>query len=212
MPTLPLVLLRDKVLFPGDFGPLFISRPDSLRALEAGGARVAVATQRVTESDEPRAEDIYQVGTLGLVSEKTRVDEDVTRIVLESKERIKIDSFSAQKSGLFRANGYFLVEATPFPDHIESPSDIDSVVKAIFDKYDELRRRRGLPPEALQLLHGAALDSGTLVPMALHYLAAGDNRHFIPLGRRQALLEAPSQPARLRLFHTILDEELARLA
>lgn len=208
---LPLLPLRDKVLFPGDFGPLFEPRPSSQAAIDfatAVGGRVAVVTQKVTEAYEPRPHEVHAVGTLGIIVERTD-DDDVTRIVLESKERVRIHGFAAHRSGLFRRSGFYLVDTTLVSDAPrQTDDDLQPLIRAVFSGYDELRRRRGLPPEAMRLLEGAQLDQGeSLTRMALHYLALGDSRHFIPLPRRQALLETPSLRSRLELLAAVLAEE-----
>jgi ATP-dependent Lon protease len=89
----PLLPLRDIVVFPHMVVPLFVGRQKSINALEKAlekDKQIVLATQRDAKVDEPAAEDIYKIGTLGNIIQLIRLPDDSVKILVEGKRRTKI--------------------------------------------------------------------------------------------------------------------------
>ncbi len=93
---LPVIPVRDTVLFPGVMAPLFIGRPKSLKALEAAaakGRRVLVVAQKTLQEEDPQAEDLYEVGTLAAIVQTARLPDGTTKVLLEGLARTQVETF-----------------------------------------------------------------------------------------------------------------------
>ncbi len=98
--VLPLLPIRDIVVFPNMVAPLFIGRPKSIRALEQAvsrGRELVLAAQRSAEKDEPGVDDIYPVGTLGQVIQLMRLPDQNVKVLIEGKSRARILRFTQEK-------------------------------------------------------------------------------------------------------------------
>ena len=95
---IPLLPLRDIVVFPHMVVPLFVGRPKSIQALEdamAGDRQLVVAAQRQAGEEDPTPEDIYSVGTLGTIIQLLRLPDGTVKVLVEGKSRAEIRSFVA---------------------------------------------------------------------------------------------------------------------
>ena len=93
----PLLPLRDIVVFPNMVVPLFVGRPKSIKALEdavAGGRELLLSAQRVAAKDEPAADDIFQIGTLGSIIQLLRLPDQTVKVLVEGRSRASIRSFT----------------------------------------------------------------------------------------------------------------------
>jgi len=96
----PVLPVRDIVLFPGIIVPLFVGRPRSLKALEDAmlkERKVLVLAQREMITDDPREEDLFRIGTLCQVLQMVRVPDGTTKALVEGMERAAVESFSTEK-------------------------------------------------------------------------------------------------------------------
>ena len=94
----PLLPLRDIVVFPHMVVPLFVGRPKSIQALEdamAGDRQLVVAAQRVAGDEDPTPEDIYGIGTLGTIIQLLRLPDGTVKVLVEGQTRVEIRSFAS---------------------------------------------------------------------------------------------------------------------
>ena len=102
--VIPLLPLRDIVVFPSMVVPLFVGRPKSIKALEdavAGGRELVLAAQRVASKDEPGQEDIFRIGTLGTIIQLLRLPDQTVKVLVEGKTRARIEEYLRARRPVF---------------------------------------------------------------------------------------------------------------
>ncbi len=143
---LPLLPLRDLIIFPHMMMPLFVGREKSINALEEAMSKqsdIVLAAQRDAKTNNPEPGDIYDVGTVGTIIQLLRLPDGTVKVLVEGKRRVKIQRFSTHDS-------YFVVEVTDLPEIMESPVETSALmrsVKTTFENYVKLNKR--IPPEIL---------------------------------------------------------------
>src|SRR5437868_14677284 len=119
--SLPLVPLRDMVVFPHMMAPFVVGRESSIRALEAALAtptkRLFLAAQRDPQLDEPRPEDIYEVGVVANVAQSLKLPNGHIKVMVEGVRRGRITAFE-------RRGEYLSVAVEPMPVR---PADVESL-------------------------------------------------------------------------------------
>ncbi len=107
--TLPLLPLRDMVLFPHMVAPLFIGRERSVEAIKkamADDQEIFLSAQKDAKLDEPGKKDIYKVGTIGTILQLLRLPDGTVKALIEGKKRAEIKAFVSGEK-------YFVVEVNP---------------------------------------------------------------------------------------------------
>lgn len=143
---LPMLPLRDLIIFPHMMMPLFVGREKSINALEDAMSKqtdIVLAAQRDAKTNNPEAKDIYSVGTVGTIIQLLRLPDGTVKVLVEGKRRVKIKDFVPHES-------FFIVETEEvnedISDQIETHALIRSV-KSTFETYVKLNKR--IPPEIL---------------------------------------------------------------
>ena len=98
--VVPLLPLRDIVVFPTMVVPLFVGRPKSIKALEeavAGGRELLLAAQRNASKDDPDEADIHRIGTLGSIIQLLRLPDQTVKVLVEGRSRAHLRSFTKQE-------------------------------------------------------------------------------------------------------------------
>jgi ATP-dependent Lon protease len=177
---LPVLPLRDLVVFPYMVVPILAGRSASLAALEAsehGGRWLFLVSQRSAEIGEPAAGDLHRVGVVGRVLHTSRLPNGTTKVLLEGVARARVTRYAPVETHL---------RATVSPLRLEAGGEhgddraLTRRVVTLFEEYVGLHRR--LPSEAAALVEGADTDTKRLYAAAAHLLV----RHEI----KQELLEA----------------------
>jgi len=197
---LPVLPLRDVVLFPYIAMPLLVGRAASLAALEAANAEdrlVLLVAQRDAETQEPAAADLYRVGVVARLRQMSRLGTGTVRVLVEGLARARVTRFVPGGECL-RA------QVEPMPALTVNGSD--DVVRlrralSLFEEYVSLHRR--LPSELVTLIQSADTPSRQVFAMAAHLGTR--------LDRRQGLLEIPDLPALLEALGGILSSEIELL-
>jgi ATP-dependent Lon protease len=194
----PVVPLRSSVLFPTLTLPFSVGRPISVAAVEAAlvseGKQILVVAQRSPDIDDPRTEDLYNVGTLAVIRHVARTETTV-QIIVEGLERVEILE-TRHDADWIRAS------VRPLP----IPAGSDTEVEALEREIRELARSfQKLAQVAPQLDLEQVFDA-VEEPMQIVYMIAG----ALPLrtAKAQALLAADSRPDALRLLHGYLSHEV----
>jgi len=147
--TLPLLSLRNLVLFPGAVMPVEIGRPSSLRLIEAlggKGARVLVGTQKDADIEEPASSDLYTICVEGEVVRIVKAAENRVTAVLRGLERRRVTSFVQEKPYLVAAFG-------PLTEIRKDPIEIDGLGMAVYDVAKQLIAiSPDIPDETAQVL------------------------------------------------------------
>ncbi len=144
--SLPLLPLRDLIVFPHMMMPLFVGREKSINALEhAMNQRtdIILAAQKDAKTNSPEAEDIYEIGTRGSIIQLLRLPDGTVKVLIEGKGRVKINKFVPNEN-------YFQVDFEDLPEKIDNKVEANALmrsVKTTFETYVKLNKR--IPPEIL---------------------------------------------------------------
>src|SRR6478672_10751182 len=196
--TVPLLPLRDIIVFPHMVSQLFVGRERSINALDAAMARdkdIFLAAQKNAKTNEPTPEDIFQVGTLGTVMQLLRLPDGTVKVLVEGKRRARVKKFPQTEE-------YFLVEVEEVPENSAKGVEVEALmrsVQAAFEMYVKLNKK--VQPEVLmsaQTIDDAARLADTIVA----------NLPTIKLTDRQALLEMEDAVKRLERLHELMQAEI----
>ncbi|GAB4166401.1 MAG: endopeptidase La [Geothermobacteraceae bacterium] len=148
---LPLLPLRDIVIFPHMVSPLFVGRPRSINALEAAmerGKTIFLATQKDPKNDDPERDDIYEIGTLGTIIQMLKLPDGTVKVLVEGKGRGRITGLVERDECHFVAIDRI---DEPEVDSAETQALIRSVTEA-FENYVNLSKK--VPSEVLASVRG----------------------------------------------------------
>jgi ATP-dependent Lon protease len=193
----PLLPLRDIVVFPHMVVPLFVGRPKSIQALEdamAGDRQLVVAAQRVAGEEDPTPEDIYGIGTLGTIIQLLRLPDGTVKVLVEARTRAEIRSFAS-------VDPYFSVEIVELEDEGEDSPEAEALVRSIhttFESYAKLNKK--IAPELVNSV-AAINDPGKLADTVVAHLN-------LKLPDRQKLLEVTSSVDRLEEVFSRMQAEI----
>ncbi len=182
----PLLPLRDIIVFPHMVVPLFVGRQKSIRALEEAMNRqkfILLAAQKDAKTNEPAEADIYQVGTLGTVVQLLRLPDGTVKVLVEGKKRARILQYVANPD-------YFLVDAEEVEETVESSTEIEALCRSVnstFENYVKLNKK--IPPEMIMSV-ASITEPARLADTIVAHLG-------IKLEEKEALLESFDPAQRL---------------
>jgi ATP-dependent Lon protease len=151
--TVPLLPLRDIIVFPHMVVPLFVGRQKSIAALEAAmeaDQSILLAAQRDAKTNEPSHDDIHPVGTIGTVVQLLRLPDGTVKVLVEGKHRARIQSYTA-------TDKFFAVEIEPVQEEVRPGSELEALLRSInstFEAYVRLNKK--IPPEMVMTV--ASID------------------------------------------------------
>jgi ATP-dependent Lon protease len=195
--SLPLLPLRDVVVFPHMVIPLFVGRPKSIKALEAAmetGKNVLLVAQKTAAKDEPGVEDLYEVGCIANILQMLKLPDGTVKVLVEGVQR-------AQVAQVEDNLGYFSCEATPTAMSILDAHETEALRRAImaqFDQYVKLNKK--VPQEILSSLGGID-DPSRLADTICAHLP-------VKLEQKQHLLEMTDVVQRLESLLADLESEI----
>jgi ATP-dependent Lon protease len=194
---LPLLPLRDIVVFPHMVVPLFVGRQKSIEALEdamAGNRELLLCAQRDAAQDDPGENDIFEVGTLGTIIQLLRLPDGTVKVLVEGKGRARI-------TGFVTGDPFFACEYESLPDEARSSVEAEALVRTVhttFEAYIKLNKK--VPPETLNTVT-AVTDPGRLADTIVAHLN-------LKLEERQELLETLSSAKRLEDVYGRMQAEI----
>ena len=195
---LPLLPLRDIIVFPHQVVPLFVGREKSIAALQDAirtDKEIVLAAQTKAKTNEPGPEDIFTVGTLGSIVQLLHLPDGTVKVIVEGKHRVKVTEFLSLDP--FLAVNTVVIEEEAVPPGV----DIEALVRSVrttFDTYVKLNKR--IPHETVNAI--ARLESpGRLADTVVGYLA-------LKLADKQGLLETTSPQTRLEKLHELMQSEI----
>jgi ATP-dependent Lon protease len=195
--VLPLLPLRDIVVFPHMVVPLFVGRAKSILALEEAMGQereLLLCAQREAAEDEPAEKDIYRVGTLGSIIQLLRLPDGTVKVLVEGKARAEIRRFAS-------VSPYFSCEVDVLVASDDSAVDKEALVRTAhsgFETYVKLNKK--VPPEALNTVTSLE-EPGRLSDTIVSHLN-------LKLAERQELLETASPGKRLEEVCTRMQAEI----
>ncbi len=196
--ALPVLPLKETVVFPQSMSPLAIGQERSVRLIDdvvAGDRLLALITAKDASLDSPSWEDIYDVGTVALVHKMIKVPDGTLRILVQGIDRIKLEH-------RLDTEPYLLGEFSALPDVLIETPEVEALTRNVQGLFARIIGLAPYLPEELQLA-AANVDD----PSALCHLVASTLR-TIKTEERQEILEEVNVEQRLRLVSQILNREL----
>ena len=194
---LPLLPLRDVVVFPHMVIPLFVGRPKSIKALEAAmehGKSIMLAAQKAAAKDEPSASDIYEIGCVANILQMLKLPDGTVKVLVEGSQRARINRITDTPT-------HFVADLTPLDSELGDDSEIEAMRRAIVQQFDQyVKLNKKIPPEILASLSGID-DAGRLADTVAAHLP-------LKLEQKQVILEIFSVAKRLEHLLGQLEGEL----
>ncbi len=201
--VLPLVPLKNSVLFPGLLMPLSIGRPASLAAVEAALAteekEVVVVAQRTSEVDNPSLEDIYTIGTKAVIRKMNRPSEDMLEVLVMGTERVVILKLDSTEP-FTRAR----ISSWPLPE--EKSPEVEALTRALLELGAKAISVAQQQPQVQNPIEVGKILGFHDDPMRLAFMLA--SMFSMDPAKEQALLEVTSRADALRMMHGYLSHEL----
>jgi ATP-dependent Lon protease len=193
----PVLPLRDVVVYPHMVIPLFVGRDKSIAALDtamAAGKRILLVAQKKAELDDPQPNDLYEVGTLASILQLLKLPDGTVKVLVEGSERALVDRINI--------GDYFSAEISLLnEDDRHDEREIDVLVRSIiaqFEQYVKLNKK--VPPEILTSLSGIE-EPGRLADTVAAHMA-------LKLSEKQRVLEIQDVRARLEQILGIIEGEI----
>jgi ATP-dependent Lon protease len=193
----PLLPLRDIVVFPHMVVPLFVGREKSVRALEEAMQRdraLFLSAQRDAKTDNPDEGDIFTIGTLGAIVQLIKLPDGTVKVLVEGKKRARMTAVDA-------SSDFFLVEVEPIEDTDESTVEVEALVRSInstFETYVKLNKK--VPPEMLTSVQSIT-DPARLSDTIVAHLN-------LKIEDKQRILEITSARERLEEIYGLMQAEI----
>jgi ATP-dependent Lon protease len=195
--VLPLIPLRDLVLFPNLVVPLFVGREKSILALEEsmrGDHHVALVTQRVPELQDPGEEDLYPIGCVGTVLQELKLPDGTAKALVEGVTRIRILGFAETEP-------YLMVRVEVIEESTVSDAETQALMRALIGDFEKAAELGKPIPQEVLMAAGAIEEPGRLADFVAFHLN-------LKAEEKQAILEATEPKARLESAAAFLRKEL----
>jgi ATP-dependent Lon protease len=197
---LPMLPLRDVVVFPHMVIPLFVGRPKSIKALESAMAaerRIMLVAQKTAAKDEPGVEDMFDVGCVSTILQMLKLPDGTVKVLVEGQQRALVKA-------IVDGEAHFVASVTPV-DPISEQSDDSSEIEALrravmqqFDQYVKLNKK--IPPEILTSISSID-DPGRLADTIAAHLP-------LKLENKQQVLDLANIKSRLENLFAQLEHEV----
>ena len=194
---LPLLPLRDVVVFPHMVIPLFVGRPKSIKALEAAmeaGKGILLVAQKSAVKDEPEAEDLYGIGCVANILQMLKLPDGTVKVLVEGTRRAQIEAVTTQE-------GMFVATANPAAIEEGVDHEVEALRRAViaqFDQYVKLNKK--IPPEILTSIAGIE-EAGRLADTIAAHLP-------LKLEQKQEVLEMLDIRSRIERLLSQLETEI----
>ncbi len=197
----PVLPLRDVVVYPHMVIPLFVGRDKSIQALDNAmrdSKQVLLVAQKEAEVDDPGQDDLYSVGTLSNILQLLKLPDGTVKVLVEGAERSTVRHFD-------HSEPFLVAQVEPLMDEPgANDQEMDVLVRTVvntFDQYVKLNKR--IPPEVLNSLSGIEDPSRLADTMAAHMT--------IKIEDKQSVLESPQITHRLERLMTLMEGEVDML-
>ncbi len=194
---IPLLPLRDVVVYPHMVTPLFVGRGKSIEALEramAADKQVLLVAQKNPQQDDPQGNDLYEIGTIAAILQLLKLPDGTVKVLIEGRERAKI-SLIEDVGSYFKANAQVIISAS-----IEGAEARALVASAIgqFEQYVNLSKK--VPVEVITSLSGID-EPGRLADTIAAHMS-------LDLPKKQSILEMADIHSRIELLLDLMDAEV----
>jgi ATP-dependent Lon protease len=194
---LPLLPLRDVVVFPHMVIPLFVGRPKSIKALEAAmeeGKNVVLVAQKSAANDDPSPKDLYDVGSVASILQMLKLPDGTVKVLVEGIHRARINHVLSVKEN-------YEADITPIPQAEADNNEVEAMRRSLFAQFDQyVKLNKKIPPEVLTSLSGIESASRLSDTIAAHLP--------LKLEQKQQILENFDVPLRLEQLLGLLETEI----
>jgi ATP-dependent Lon protease len=193
----PLLPLRDIIVFPNMVLPLFVGREKSINALEqAMGStkEIVLSAQKKAKTNDPTPDDIFRVGTVGVIDQLFQLPDGTVKVLVRGKGRVRIEKYHDN-------DNYFDVSVADLADSVDPDVDLPDLINRVretFEQYVNLNKR--IPPEMLSLVSKID-DASRLGDTIVAQLA-------LKLRDKQLVLETEDAAERLEKLISLMKEEI----
>jgi len=201
---LPLLPLRDVVVFPHMVIPLFVGRPKSIKALEAAmesERRIMLVAQKAAAKDDPLVTDMFEVGCVSTILQMLKLPDGTVKVLVEGQQRARVNQIEEGES-------HFLANVTPFEAAPEpaiksraTTSEIEALRRAVMQQFEQyVKLNKKIPPEILTSI-ASIDDAGRLADTIAAHLP-------LKLDSKQAVLALAGVKERLENLFEQLECEV----
>jgi ATP-dependent Lon protease len=196
---LPVLPLRDVVVYPHMVIPLFVGREKSIKALETAmvdNRQIFLVAQRKSSNDDPNADDLYDIGTLCNVLQLLKLPDGTVKVLIEGEKRAKTISYTAEKEYLEAS-----LELLSDENLTLEKQEIDVLIRSLMSQFEQyIKLNKKIPPEILSSL-ASIEEPGRLADTIAAHLS-------IKLEEKQGLLEIMNVATRLERLMAVIEGEI----
>ncbi len=196
---LPVLPLRDVVVYPHMVIPLFVGREKSIEALDAAMAkdkRIVLAAQTSASIDEPGPDDIHEVGTVAVILQLLKLPNSTIKVLVEGQQRIKLTESKFEEAGFFSTKF-----ETPKPDADADDKKTDMLSRSVVNMFDQyVKMNKKVPPEILSSI-ASVEDPDKLADMIAAQMS-------LKVGEKQKILQLFDPAERLEHLLSLMESEL----
>ena len=194
---LPLLPLRDVVIYPNVSVPLFVGRDKSIAALDASmlkDKKILVVTQKMASEDDPAIDDLYRYGTLATITQMLKLPDGTVKVLIEGAKRIKITSVEDTQ-------GYFLANYEEFLTEKIADQEIKTIMQLASDKFEQYANlSKKISPETVNVV--------TTITDAVRLADSLANHLPLSLDQKQNMLELEALIDRFELLLVLMESEI----
>ncbi|GMV57473.1 MAG: Lon protease [Betaproteobacteria bacterium] len=195
--TLPMLPLRDVVVFPHMVIPLFVGRPKSIKALDSAmeaGKSIMLVAQKNAAKDEPAADDIYEIGCVANILQMLKLPDGTVKVLVEGAQRARIHRIDDLQT-------HFTCELTPIAPEPSASAELEALRRAIVSQFDQyVKLNKKIPAEILTSIAGID-EAGRLADTIAAHLP-------LKLEQKQKILEMFGLAERLEHLLAQLETEI----
>ncbi len=195
--VLPVLPLRDVVVYPKMIVPIFVGREKSIEAVQRAndkGSDIVLVMQKKADIEVPNAKDMYTVGTLGNILQMLKLPDGTIKILVEGIERIKINEFFDEKT-------YYSANIEPYPVSEQDTTELKSWARAVVSQFEEyIKLNKKIPLDVVQSVKQIEEYDKLADTIASHLSLKTEDKQF--------LLEADNLKDRLNKLLQLIDTEM----
>jgi len=195
--ALPLLPLRDVVVFPHMVIPLFVGRPKSIKALEIAmesGKSILLVAQKSAAKDDPSADDLYRIGSVANILQMLKLPDGTVKVLVEGSQRAEVREIVDEKT-------HYAADATLLAADSIAGHEVEAMRRAVITQFDQyVKLNKKIPPEILTSLAGID-DAGRLADTIAAHLP-------LKLEQKQEVLEMFEVKKRLEHLLSLMEAEL----
>jgi len=200
---LPVLPLRDVVVYPHMVIPLFVGREKSIEALDAAMAkdkRIVLAAQTSAKIDEPGPDDIHEVGTVAVILQLLKLPNSTIKVLVEGQQRIKLTESKFEEGGFFSTQ-FETPSVDTDSDENEDEKKTDMLNRSVINMFEQyVKMNKKVPPEILSSI-ASVEDPDKLADMVAAQMS-------LKVGEKQKILELFDPAERLEHLLSLMESEL----